>query len=269
MYGIVISKINRLGLQRKWVRFRELVSKLGFWSTMVYVFHERLGIRPGSDYWIQPLPLSHPLRIRRNSSDIDVFMQVFFEREYACLDDVVNASLIFDCGANVGYSAAYFLAQHPTCHIVAVEPDSENFDALSRNLSAYGDRVTLVRAGIWSHVTTLAIAQAQYRDGREWTRQVRTCESGEEDGFEGMDIGSILDTLQYNRISILKMDIEGAEAVVFSEKYESWLGMVDAIAIELHDDSTFGNGSETFFAAINGQGFKVTSSGELTICRRP
>ena len=269
MYGIVISKIDRLGLQRKWARLRELISKLGFWSTMVYVLHERLGIRPGADYWIRPLPLSHPLQIRRSSSDIDVFMQVFFEREYACLDDVVNASLIFDCGANVGYSSAYFLARHPTCHIVAVEPDPENFAALTRNLSAYGDRVTLVRAGIWSHATKLAIAQVQYRDGREWTRQVRPCEAGDDEGIEGVDIGSILGSLEYDRISILKMDIEGAEAVIFSANYESWLETVDAVAIELHDDSTFGNGSDIFFAAINGQDFKVTRSGELTICRRP
>lgn len=71
------------------------------------------------------------------------------------------------------------------------------------------------------------------------------------------------------RISLLKVDIEGAEAVVFGRDCQSWLGKVDAIAIELHDDSGFGNASGIFFDAIRGHGFEVSSVGELTICQRP
>jgi len=138
-----------------------------------------------------------------------------------------------------------------------------------RNLAPYGDRVKLLRAGIWSHPARLALSQQPYRGERSgWTRQVKVCGPGEDGEFDGINIGSLLASSGYDRISILKMDVEGAEAVIFSKNFDAWLERVDAIAIELHDDSMFGKGSEVFFSAINGQGFQVSRSGELTICRR-
>lgn len=82
----------------------------------------RLGVRGTIGYWVgrhrrgdETFTLwtrcaRYPLRCRANTSDIDVFYGVFVLREYACLDDVEDATLIVDCGANVGYSAAYFLS---------------------------------------------------------------------------------------------------------------------------------------------------------------
>jgi hypothetical protein len=48
----------------------------------------------------------------------------------------------------------------------------------------------------------------------------------------------------------------------------SWLDKVDAMAIELHDDSSFGNATQVFFSAIKDRGYTVSQSGELTICRK-
>jgi hypothetical protein len=66
------------------------------------------------------------------------------------------------------------------------------------------------------------------------------------------------------RISILKMDIEGAERVVFQHGYERWIDRVDAIVIELHGSVA----AEIFFRAIHGRGFIVSHCDELTVCRR-
>jgi hypothetical protein len=82
-----------------------------------------------------------------------------------------------------------------------------------------------------------------------------------------VDIATLLEGSGHQRISLLKVDVEVAEAVIFAEDFQSWLDKVDAIAIELHDDTTFGNGSEVFFAAIRGRNFHMSHSGELTICR--
>jgi hypothetical protein len=62
--------------------------------------------------------------------------------------------------------------------------------------------------------------------------------------------------------------VEGAEAVIFSGNNRSWLDKVEVIAIELHDDSAFGNSPAIFFNAIEGRGFDVSRSGDLTICRK-
>jgi len=206
--------------------------------------------------------------VRRDSSDLVVFDEIFIHHQYGCLDDLTEVRLVIDCGANVGYSSAYFLSRHSKSRIVAVEPDPENFAMLRRNLAPYGSRVNLIHAGVWSHVTRLALSESRYRDGREWSRQVRVSQPGDKTHIEGVDIETLLASSGHDRISILKVDVEGAEAVIFSKNYRSWLDKVDAIAIELHNDTVFGKATEVFFTAIEGRGFHVSLTGELTVCRK-
>ena len=211
----------------------------------------------------------HPLKFRPNTSDAAVFQQIFVEREYACLDDVAAAGLILDCGAYVGYSCAYFLTRFPGCKLIAIEPDPANFELLCHNLAPYGDAAEMIPAAVWSRPVRLAFAETQYRDGREWTKHVRACTPGESGSVQAEDIGSLLARTGHERISILKMDIEGAEVQVFSENYEAWIDRVDNLVIELHNDSMFGNADAVFARAIAGRGFTVSRSGELTVCKSP
>lgn len=243
-----------------------------------------LGPRGAALYWSQWLGVSlersdsvntlrarrsdYPLFARPGTTDAYVFRQIFLEREYACIDDANDVQLVVDCGANVGYSSAYFLSRYPETHVIAVEPDEGNFAMLQRNMASYGDRVTTRRAGVWSHPGTLVIHDGSFRKGREWTRQVREAQPGDADGLPAVDVETLLRESGYERISILKIDIEGAEAIVFSEGYEGWLSKVDTLVIELHDDSPFGNCSHVFSQAIAGQAFTVSRAGELTVCRR-
>jgi len=206
----------------------------------------------------------HPLHCRRHSSDAKVFYDVFAMREYAVLDDAREVDLIIDCGANVGYSSAYFLSRFPGANVIAVEPDPKNFEMLSRNLAAWGPRTKLIQAGVWSHPCGLVFSQDNYRDGREWAIQVREARQGEEAQVTAIDIGTLLRESGRERISILKVDIEQAEKVVFAENFDSWIGRVQNIAIELHDPEC----ERVFFRAIEGLGFDVCRSGELTVCRK-
>jgi FkbM family methyltransferase len=215
---------------------------------------------------------AHPLACRPSTSDFDVFTEMFIEREYSAIDDLENVDLIIDCGANVGYSAAYLLTRFPHAELIAVEPDSGNFEVMETNLQPYGDRATGLHAAVWSHPAKLAIVDEPYRDGRSWAIQVREAEPHEPFDAEGLDVGTLLARSRHERISILKMDIEGAEAVVFSSNYETWLDAVDTLVIELHDDSSFGPASAVFERAIAGRGFEISHihslGGELTICKR-
>jgi FkbM family methyltransferase len=210
----------------------------------------------------------HPLLCRPGSSDGNVYHQIFVEREYACVDDLKDVNFILDCGGNVGYSAAYMLSRFPASHLLSIEPDPGNFEILRANLAPYGDAARLLRSAVWSHPAGLVLSTAPYRDGMEWTRQVRECKPGERPDLLAVDIDTVLQQFPGERISILKMDIEGAEGVVFGANYETWLDRVDNIVIELHDDSVFGNCTAAFMAATSGRGFSVTLHGELTVCRR-
>ncbi len=210
----------------------------------------------------------HPLLCRPGTSDGNVFHQVFVEREYACLDDLTGVGLILDCGGNVGYSAAYLLSRFPAGRLVSIEPDPGNFEMLRANLAPYGGTVQLLRSAVWSHPCGLVLSDAPYRDGMDWTRQVRECRPGERPDLRAVDIATVLRQFPGERISILKMDIEGAEGIVFRSNYENWIDLVDNIVIELHDDSVFGNCTAVFDAATSGRGFSMQRCGELTVCRR-
>lgn len=254
-------------ISRGWQVLRRIFGGLGVPAALEYLYFHTLGLGNKLEYRIRPRGIAHPLIIRRPASDIDVLKQIYVDREYASIDDLPDVRLVIDCGANVGYSSAYFLSIFPQAQVVAVEPDPRNFATLERNLAPYGQRARCFHAGVWSQAAPLVIAENSYGDGRDWSRQVRVCAPSETADFAGVDIATLLAQSGHERISLLKVDIEGAEAVVFAENFTFWLERVDAIAIELHDDSMFGNGSEVFHRAIAGRGFKISHSGELTICR--
>jgi len=209
---------------------------------------------------------AHPLLARAGSTDLHVFEQVFVEREYAGLDDLTEVELVIDCGANVGYSSAWFLSRWPASRVLALEPDAQNFQALRENLGPYGDRAALLHGGLWSHPCTLAMDDTGYRGGGAWARQVREARPGE-DGVPAWDVPALLEHAGAGRASVLKIDVEGAEAVVFSGDC-GWLDRIDTLVIELHGDSHFGDASAAFHRATAGRGFELATCGELTVARR-
>src|ERR1700684_4468129 len=90
--------------------------------TAVVFWSQRAGLpleRSGESYTLRARGCAHPLYARPGSTDAFVFRNVFVEREYGCVDDLPDVRLIVDCGANVGYASAYFLARHPRARVVA------------------------------------------------------------------------------------------------------------------------------------------------------
>ncbi len=249
-------------------RLGNVIAKLGVVPGLRYALGKRHA-RPVGEVWtLHPKRIAHPLHLRAGTSDIEVFYQIFVEREYGVIDEFRDVGLIIDGGANVGYSAAYFLSTFTNCEILAIEPDPENAKVLRLNMAPYGDRVRCIEAGLWSHSARLKMAESSFRDGAHWARQVRECGPEESGGLPGVGIGELLSDSGHDRISVLKLDIEGAETVLFSSGYEDWIDKVDTFVIELHEDSPWGNASAAFHAAIEGRGLLISRSGELTIARR-
>ena len=253
-------------------RFSHSVHCAGFVNTLHNklgsFYHGRvrrsMGLKiEGTTYRLRSRRSRFPLHCRLNSSDPYVFSQVFLDEEYAELQGLKNVRLIIDCGANVGYSAAYFLSLYPEAELIAVEPDSANFAILQQNMKPYGDRVKLHMAGIWSHTTGLTVCRGSYRDGAEWSTQVRESLPGETPDVEALDIGTLLRDSGHQQIDMLKIDIERSEVVVFGDHYQEWLGKTRNIAIELHDDEC----ERVFQAAITGYPFTVSHNENVFVCK--
>ena len=124
---------------------------MGFLQSVAYKMHRvrTRFLREARPYTLRSRYAKYPLYCRPRTTDVQVFSQIFVGREYRCLDDIRHAEFIVDCGANVGYSSAYFMSAYEDAHVIAIEPDPGNFDALVRNLQPFGDRVQAIRSAVW------------------------------------------------------------------------------------------------------------------------
>jgi hypothetical protein len=117
---------------------------------------------------------------------------------------------------------------------------------------------------VWSSTGQLVLRDEEMGAGREFARQVRLAQPGDTNTFPAVAIGDVLRESGHHKISLLKMDIEGAEAEVLGRGERAWLDAVQSFAIELHDGTPFGDTAGPFADAF-GSGFTTEISGELTI----
>jgi len=200
-----------------------------------------------------------PLIARKNESDIDAFFQIFVQKDYK-LPIAISPKLIIDGGANVGYASLWFASQYPDAEIIAVEPEESNFSILEKNTKSYSN-IKRIKAGLWHKNAHLKIIDT---GSGKWAFVTKEVSPAKKFDITAITISDILRKSGHSRIGILKLDIEGAEKEVFSKNYESWLGKVDVLIIELHDRIKSGC-SESFYSAVNHYNWKEFRKGENII----
>jgi FkbM family methyltransferase len=205
----------------------------------------------------------YPLFMRIGSSDREVLGQIFIEKEYESIA-VFSPRTILDLGANVGYSSAYFLSKYPAASVVAVEPDSGNYEICCRNLEPYGSRAKVVHGAAWPERSKLVVDRGAWRDGREWTAQVTLAkeENASSEPVDGYDMPSLIGLSGATEIDLLKIDIEKSELELFSRNTENWLPRIRNLCIELHGPDC----EAIFFRALADYSYNLSRTGELTVC---
>jgi FkbM family methyltransferase len=153
--------------------------------------------------------------------DLRVFAQVLANREYRCLDQSDISGLVIDCGANIGLSTLYFLTRFPNAHLIALEPDPQNFKMLTRNTAAFSKRVTLLQAAVWNKNTRLVFSDARALDRQEWAKTCREVEGAELPQIQAHDIPTILGMSSCKTIGLLKIDIEAGELAYLMNRRRS------------------------------------------------
>jgi FkbM family methyltransferase len=185
-----------------------------------------------------------PVALRVGSSDAYVFHQIFVEREYDSPDLPSMADTIVDLGANGGLASLFFAERYPAACLLAVEPDAGNFALLAANLAPLGKRATAMRAAVWPSDGHINLHHED--DGGtplgDWGIQVSDHASTRSALVPCDNVATLLDRAGFDRVDILKVDIEGAELEVFSERSAEWLPRIGLVAIETHD--RFRPGSE-------------------------
>jgi FkbM family methyltransferase len=206
-----------------------------------------------------------PLLMRTHTSDRQVLSQIFIEEEYAPIS-LSRPRMILDLGANVGYSSAFFLSAYSTARVLAVEPAPDNYGMCCRNLEPFGERSRVLLGAAWPECAKLVLQRGTFRDGREWTTQVKRPNATEASAasaeIDGYDIPTLIGLCEAQEIDLLKIDIERSEIELFSRNTRSWLPKVRNLCIELHGQDC----EEVFFSALSGYSYDLTHSGGLTVC---
>jgi FkbM family methyltransferase len=247
-------------------RFGAICSSFGLLEAFVDLLSRlaiRINIKKELPFYLFTDNIQHPIRICLNTSDMDVYCQIFREKEYDCLGNISDARFIIDCGGYIGLSAIWFLNKYKNAHLIVVEPDPRNFAICKKNLKFYKRRVTLINSAVWPHQTGLLISRGLHRDGGYWTTQVLEVAGNQRADINSVEMDSLIKEGGLNKVDILKVDIERAEIKLFSGNCEAWLAKVKNMAIELHDKEC----EAIFFKAMEKFNYELSRSGELVICK--
>ena len=172
------------------------------------------------------------IRMRTCSSDYSVTYSCLVENEYAPVR--LNApAFIIDGGANIGTSAIAFARRFPGAKVLAVEMDSENFELLKENTSAFPNVVCIRAAlseangvvpvfdrktGPWGYTIVGGLGNA-----------VKTSQI-----VESVTIDKLMADHGIERLDLVKLDVEGAEKTIL-EHAGDWLSRTTVLCAELHD----------------------------------
>lgn len=195
--------------------------------------------------------IQSPVLLRVPSSDVRVFEQIFIRNEYK-FDVNRDPEFIIDAGANIGLASVYFANQFPNARIVAIEPEEENFEILVKNVSPYPN-VQPVFGALWSEGAMVEVVDhglGNWGFMIETPSESQTSSRSGNQKVQALTINMILERYGVPTISILKVDIEGAELEVF-RKSSSWIDRVDSLIIELHEHMKPGC-NRSFYSATSG-----------------
>lgn len=210
--------------------------------------------------------------IRPRSSDAKVVRQVFAAKDYdlhrygqfAAIQRVYEAILsagrkpvIVDAGANIGASTVWFAKQYPEAQVVAVEPEPANAAICRENIKDLPN-ARLVQAAIGGEPGHVALSEGS----ESWAFQTKREESG---GVDIVTISDLVAATPNSQAFIIKIDIEGFEADLFSANL-GWLDQAEVVIVEPHDWMLPGQGtSRTMQVAMGTRPFEMLLSGENVI----
>jgi FkbM family methyltransferase len=256
-----LKKIFKFFFKTKYYMNVRLPAKLGHNIKKIVTKNALYEITLLNDFTVYARDFKH--------SDLHVFKQIFGLEEYRIVykilelnNDFKEDTIIIDAGANVGYTSVYFCQFFDNLKIFAVEPSAENAKLYLKNTKNISNcNVIKLYQKALSHKTGLQYClDRNFRDQKDWA--IATSENPEGD-IAGISVDEIIEENNLTHISLLKIDIEGAERFIFNEDNDlSFLKITRVVALEIHDEF---NIRESINAILKEHDFLIFESGELTI----
>ena len=217
--------------------FLIIFKKLGFFQGIGFIFCNNLKVEREFCAWFN----GKNFVIRSCTNDLYILNSVLSGEEYEGFDSTMlkchDEDIVIDAGAHIGGSAIKLRMMFPQNRLVLIEPESRNFYLLKRNVSTLKN-LTLLNAAL---VPTELAGQEVYL----WNRTGKAGFTIVEGALDNPDATAIQKTTTISireilanegkkEIAFLKVDIEGAEKVIFSRDKDLAKNILVAY-IELHD----------------------------------
>ena len=207
--------------------------------------------------------VQHPLFVRARSSDLDVLMKVFADKEYE-IPILKQPLSVLDGGANAGYAAVYFAERFLGATVVAIEPDTNNFALLKKNTAAYPS-ITVHEAAIWSGDTEVQLEDPGMEEHAFRVGGLSQQANARVRSVTALSIATLAERAQVAGFDFVKLDVEGAEKEILASA-DVWLNHTNVLIAELHDRFVPGCSKRFYLAVRDFDGDFVV--GENTIAFR-
>jgi FkbM family methyltransferase len=181
--------------------------------------------------------LKRNISLELTAQHLGAFRGVFVDNEYFLRElKEFNPKRILDLGANIGMGTIYLSSQFPEASFICIEPDKRNLSLLEKNLKRNNLNAIIIPKAIAEYNGS---AKLRFNDNPCVSRFASLPEQDllELTHVEVLTVGDILDGAGWDRVNLVKIDIEGAEEDILS-KNNNWLNRVDFLVMEIHPNTS-------------------------------
>jgi len=171
----------------------------------------------------------------RDEVDTSVFNEIFKWREYRQTEKIMETAqdAIVDVGAHAGFFSLYAAAFNPNVKIYALEPEPDNFSALSRNikLNPGFKKIKLINLALSSKTGQ----EILYLSADSHNHSFLKDKDSKELSVKTTSLSDFCQNQKIAKISLLKMDIEGGEHEILKNFSELDWALIDNLFLEVHE----------------------------------
>ncbi len=199
----IVLSINCL-LKNRPLEFYLIGNVLGYYSAIKYLVFDLMDISRCVDITVDGVKVT----VRTNTPDIIIAISGLAYIEYANIK-CREPKFIIDLGANIGTSALFFSRKYREALVVAIEPETSNYNLLIENTQGISN-IKAVKAAVWSNSCVRNVRDRKTGPAGYSTTDSPELEEAVIEETRCVSINEIMKEFGMETIDILKVDIEGS-----------------------------------------------------------
>ncbi|OGF27453.1 hypothetical protein A2331_00625 [Candidatus Falkowbacteria bacterium RIFOXYB2_FULL_34_18] len=201
----------------------------------------------------------------KDDAGLSVVNEIFKYREYRIIENIIvdTDGPIVDAGAHLGFFTIYTKCLNQNSKIFCLEPEKDNIKILKENLANNNIAdVNILQMALAdkSGMGNLIISHDSHNHRLSVGGAVLKTQNLDIQKINTITISDLINKYQWPHISLLKMDIEGAEKDVINSLSVHDFSKIKAIVFEYHENYNVNHGVLEKILRKNGFGVEIFPS---------